>query len=77
MSENLTSDINANAPEVDFDYSALFDKEAEFGRDDTVKEQGFYILPSELFGNVAKNAKHDANLNCCTCRFSVSLQSGR
>ncbi|MCD6151023.1 MAG: type I restriction-modification system subunit M [Deltaproteobacteria bacterium] len=63
ISENLTSYINANEPEEDFNYAELSDKEAEFGRADTVKEKGFYILPSELFGNVAKNAKNDANLN--------------
>ncbi len=63
ISENLSSYINTNEPEVDFDYAKLSDKEAEFGRVDTVKEKGFYILPSELFGNVAKKAKNDANLN--------------
>ena len=30
----------------------LSDKEAEFGRKETVAEKGFYILPSELFANV-------------------------
>jgi len=63
ISENLSSYINTNEPEVDFDYAKLSDKEAEFGRADTVKEKGFYILPSELFGNVAKKAKNDVNLN--------------
>ena len=63
ISENLSSYINTNEPEVDFDYAKLLDKEAEFGRADTVKEKGFYILPSELFCNVAKKAKNDANLN--------------
>lgn len=63
ISENLSSYINTNEPEVDFDYAKLSDKEAEFGRADTVKEKGFYILPSELFDNVAKKAKNDANLN--------------
>jgi type I restriction enzyme M protein len=63
ISENLTSYINANEPEEDFSYAKLSDGQAEFGRVDTVKEKGFYILPSELFANVAKNAKSDANLN--------------
>src|SRR3989344_6438596 len=43
--------------------SKLSDKEAEFGRVDTVKEKGFYVLPSELFKNVTKNARNDSNLN--------------
>lgn len=66
ISENLTNYINADerrAGKKDFDYSTLSDKEAEFGRSDTVKEKGFYILPSELFVNVRKNARNDANLN--------------
>ena len=31
---------------------ALADADAEFGREETVKEKGFYILPQELFANV-------------------------
>ncbi len=63
ISENLSNYINANEPQKDFDYTKLSDKEAEFGRADTVKEKGFYILPSELFVNVAKNASNDPDLN--------------
>ncbi len=66
ISENLTNYINADerrASKKDFDYTTLSDKEAEFGRADTVKEKGFYILPSELFVNVRKNARGNANLN--------------
>jgi type I restriction enzyme M protein len=66
ISENLTNYINADerrSGKKDFDYTTLSDKEAEFGRADTVKEKGFYILPSGLFTNVSKNAKNDANLN--------------
>ncbi len=66
ISENLTTYINAEerrAGKKDFDYATLSNKEAEFGRADTVKEKGFYILPSELFVNVRKNARNNANLN--------------
>jgi len=66
ISENLTNYINADERRTgkeDFDYALLSDKEAEFGRADTIKEKGFYILPSELFVNVRKNARNDANLN--------------
>lgn len=66
ISENLTNYINADerrAGKKDFDYATLTNKEAEFGRADTVKEKGFYILPSELFFNVRKKARNDANLN--------------
>lgn len=66
ISENLTNYINDDerrAGKKDFDYSELSDKESEFGRADTVKEKGFYVLPSELFKNVTKNARNDSNLN--------------
>lgn len=66
ISENLTNYINEEerrAGNKDFDYAKLSDKKAEFGRADTVKEKGFYMLPSELFVNVTKNARHDSDLN--------------
>ena len=66
ISENLTSYINKEEQRTgntNFDYSRISDKDAEFGRADTVKEKGFFVLPSELFVNVCKNAKTDENLN--------------
>ncbi|MCB0371360.1 MAG: type I restriction-modification system subunit M N-terminal domain-containing protein, partial [Bdellovibrionales bacterium] len=63
ISENLANYINANEPDKNFDYATLSDKDAEYGRADTVKEKGFYILPSELFVNVRKNARNNPNLN--------------
>ena len=66
ISENLTNYINDDerrSGKKDFEYATLSDKEAELGRADTVKEKGFYILPSELFTNVCKRARNDANLN--------------
>ncbi|MGO3064053.1 MAG: type I restriction-modification system subunit M [Brevibacterium aurantiacum] len=65
ISENLTAYINHGEHEAgnaDFDYTQHPDTEAEFGRAETVEEKGFYILPSELFDNVRKNAKDDENL---------------
>ncbi|OJZ69942.1 type I restriction-modification system subunit M [Mycobacterium paraffinicum] len=66
ISENLTAYLNEQeraAGQPDFDYAALGDADAEFGREETVKEKGFYILPSELFANVRKRAGKDENLN--------------
>src|SRR5574344_1548053 len=66
ISENLTSYINKEEQRTgnkNLDYTKISDKDAEFGRADTVKEKGFYILPSELFVNVRNKAKNDANLN--------------
>jgi type I restriction enzyme M protein len=66
ISENLTAYLNEQerrAGNPDFDYAALGDTEAERGRRETVAEKGFYILPSQLFGNVRERARHDENLN--------------
>ena len=66
VSENLTAYLNEHqhkAGQKEFDYSKLSDKQAEFGRKETVHEKGFFILPSELFENVRANAKNDENLN--------------
>jgi type I restriction enzyme M protein len=66
ISENLASYLNEaerKAGQPDFDYAALTDKDAEFGRAETVAEKGFYVLPSELFVNVRERAKNDENLN--------------
>src|SRR3954451_978469 len=48
ISENLTSYLNEaerQAGNPDFDYRLLSNDGAEFGREETVKEKGFYILP--------------------------------
>ena len=66
ISENLANYINAEECKTgatDFNYAELSDDRAEFGREDTVNDKGFYILPSELFENVRKRAKNDENLN--------------
>lgn len=66
ISENLTAYLNEaerRAGTADFDYTALDDAKAEFGRETTVAEKGFYILPSELFNNVRKCASANQNLN--------------
>lgn len=78
ISENLTNYINdeeRKAGKKDFDYTQLSDKEAKLGRVDTVKEKGFYILPSELFVNVLKNARNNPNLNETLAQIFNDIES--
>jgi type I restriction enzyme M protein len=78
ISENLTNYINTDERRngnKDFDYTKLSDKEAEFGRAETVNQKGFYILPSELFVNVRKNARNDDNLNETLSRVFNNIES--
>jgi type I restriction enzyme M protein len=66
ISENLTTylnDMEHKAGSAGFNYATLADKDAEFGRAETVAEKGFYILPSELFDNVRQRARSDEHLN--------------
>jgi type I restriction enzyme M protein len=66
ISENLTNYINQDeieAGEVGFDYAKISDEDAEKIRAEMVATKGFFILPSELFQNMKKNAAHDENLN--------------
>lgn len=65
ISENITNYINAGeceAGNTSFNYALLSDEEAETAREDLVKVKGFFILPSELFQNILKNADNE-NLN--------------
>lgn len=78
ISENLTSYINKEEQRTghkNFDYASISDKDAELGRTDTIKEKGFYILPSELFVNVRKKAKTDENLNESLSRVFKNIEN--
>ena len=77
ISENLTNYLNEHQHKAgikDFDYSKLSDKDAEFGRKETVLEKGFFILPSELFVNVRASAKNDPNLNETMSRIFRNIE---
>ena len=77
ISENLTSYLNEHQHKAgfkDFDYVKLSDKEAEFGRKETVLEKGFFIVPSELFVNVRAKAKNDADLNETLARVFRNIE---
>ncbi|WP_069637226.1 type I restriction-modification system subunit M [Campylobacter pinnipediorum] len=67
ISENITEFFNVaehEAGDLGFDYVDTSDEEAEqYFRPGTVEEKGFFILPSQLFKNVVKNADKNENLN--------------
>lgn len=77
ISENLTVYLNEQerlAGNEGFDYRNLAGADAEFGRDETVKEKGFYILPQDLFANVRAKARHDENLNETLSRVFKNIE---
>lgn len=66
ISENITNYINRLQREAGiegFDYARFSDDEALTAKEMIVHEKGFFILPSQLFCNVARRAKNDSNLN--------------
>lgn len=66
ISENLAFYIEKNEIESgdsNFHYSDLSDSDAETIRGEMLRDKGFFILPSQLFCNVQKNAPNDENLN--------------
>lgn len=78
ISENLTAYLNEQeraAGNTDFDYRYLPNANAAFGRDETVKEKGFYILPQDLFVNVREEARHDENLNETLSRVFTNIEA--
>ena len=61
--ENYINNIQKKAGEPDFRYRDISDEKALLGKAQILQEKGLFILPSELFCNVRKNAKNDPNLN--------------
>ena len=69
ISEMLTQYINDEehrAGDKDFNYAKLSDEEVKATkgfREDMIRDKGFFLYPSELFCNVAKDATKNENLN--------------
>ena len=66
------------AGDLEFRYAELSDQEAEQDfKPGTVEDKGFFILPSQLFENVVKNASQNENLNEDLVIFSKTLKNRR
>ena len=66
ISENIEYYVNENQRKAgisNFEYRNITDEEAMMGKQQILEEKGFFILPSELFCNIRKNADHNENLN--------------
>ena len=62
ISENFTNYIEAGDESIN--YSQLSDEViAPEIKDDAIKTKGYFIYPSQLFVNIAKNANNNPNLN--------------
>lgn len=78
ISENLALFINQGEREAgksDFEYALLPDEKGENAREDLVKTKGFFILPSQLFQNIKKNADKDENLNETLAKIFKNIEA--
>ena len=78
ISENLTTYLNNgenSAGNANFDYTMLSDEEAEFAREEVVKEKGFYILPTDLFTNVLAGARQNTDLNETLAKAFANIEA--
>ena len=66
ISENITDYCNQlmkDAGVADADYANMSDENAENARNQIINAKGIFILPSQLFINVANSAKNNTELN--------------
>lgn len=78
ISENIEHYVNENqrkAGLTDFEYRNISDEEALMGKSQILEEKGFFILPSELFCNVRKNADRNENLNVVISNIFKNIES--
>ena len=78
ISENIEHYVNENqkrAGFTNFEYRNISDEEALLGKSQILEEKGFFILPSELFCNVRKNADSNENLNVVISNIFNNIES--
>ena len=78
ISENIEHYVNENqrkAGLTNFEYRNISDEEALMGKIQILEEKGFFILPSELFCNVRKNADSNENLNVVISNIFSNIES--
>lgn len=78
ISENIEHYVNENqrkAGITNFEYRNISDEEALLGKSQILEEKGFFILPSELFCNVRRNADSNENLNVVISNVFNNIES--
>ena len=74
ISENFAAYIEADDESID--YAALSDDViTDEIKDDAIKTKGYFIYPSQLFANVAKNANTNDSLNTDLAKIFAAIES--
>lgn len=71
---NYINDNEKNAGNNNFNYASMSDEDAILGKEDLIKSKGYFILPSELFENVCKNASSNEDLNETLARIFINIE---
>lgn len=76
ISEYITNYCNKLMSEagINDDYTYMTDEQAEIGRSQIINAIGFFILPSQLFINVANNARENEELNTTLTNIFQSIE---
>ena len=74
ISENFASYIEGGDESINYANISDNDINKEI-KDDTIKTKGYFIYPSQLFVNVAKNAHGNVNLNTDLAAIFISIES--
>ena len=78
ISENIENYVNENqrkAGITDFQYRNISDEAALLRKPQILDEKGFFILPSELFCNIKKDADKNENLNVVISNVFKNIES--
>ncbi len=76
ISEDITryiDDGEHDAGDEDFSYAAMRDEDAAGAADEIVREKGYFILPSQLFGNVRALGHREAEKNADQLDLNIVL----
>ena len=74
ISENFSSYIEGGDESVN--YASLSDDVIEsYIKDDAIKTKGYFVYPSQLFANIAKNANTNESLNTDLANIFSAIES--
>ncbi|MEG9475995.1 type I restriction-modification system subunit M [Mannheimia indoligenes] len=75
ISEHFVSYVQAGDSSINYATWSDDDENIKLGKDQVIKEKGYFILPSQLFGNVVKNAQGNPNLNTDLKEIFTAIES--
>ena len=75
ISENFVDYITGGDESVNYAAMSDEDENINFAKEDAIKTKGYFILPSQLFSNVAANAHKNENLNTDLAAIFAAIEN--